>query len=172
MKLFNLIVVFLCVAFFSASVSAAAFIKFDGVDGESLDSEHKDWIDVLSIDWGMHKPTTTGQSRRRGSVIVEDIRLRTQFSLASPQLMQTLANGRILRTAEIEFVTTGRDENPLTYIKYTLTNVQITGYKTSAEGDDVPIDEISFNFEEIEVDYVSPGTERESMFRYSTRQGR
>ncbi|MBW2092594.1 MAG: type VI secretion system tube protein Hcp [Deltaproteobacteria bacterium] len=27
----------------------AAYIKFDGVDGESQDKDHKDWIDVLSF---------------------------------------------------------------------------------------------------------------------------
>ena len=47
----------------------AAFMKFDGVDGESKDKDHKTWIDVLSLDKGVHKPGggATGQTRRRGS---------------------------------------------------------------------------------------------------------
>ena len=45
----------------------AAYIKFDGVDGESKDSNHDKWIDVLSVDWGSNKPGggATGQTRRR-----------------------------------------------------------------------------------------------------------
>ena len=42
----------------------AAFLKFDGVDGESKDKDHKCWIDVLSLDNGVHKPGggATGQT--------------------------------------------------------------------------------------------------------------
>ena len=47
----------------------AAFAKYDGIDGEAIDVNHDKWIDVLSIDWGAHKPGggMTGQSRRRGA---------------------------------------------------------------------------------------------------------
>ena len=31
----------------------AVFAKFDGVDGESVESNADEWIDVLATDWGM-----------------------------------------------------------------------------------------------------------------------
>jgi len=34
----------------------AAYIKFDGIDGESQDKDHKEWIDILSFSQGMHQP--------------------------------------------------------------------------------------------------------------------
>lgn len=34
----------------------AAYAKYDGIDGEAKDSHHDGWIDVLSVDWGTHKP--------------------------------------------------------------------------------------------------------------------
>jgi len=33
----------------------ALFIKFEGVDGECQDKDHKGWVDVLSFSWGLHK---------------------------------------------------------------------------------------------------------------------
>ncbi len=53
----------------------AAFAKYDGIDGESQDANHDKWIDVLSLDWGAHRSGggATGQSRRRGAAIVEDM---------------------------------------------------------------------------------------------------
>jgi type VI secretion system secreted protein Hcp len=33
----------------------ALFIKFDGVDGECADKDHKAWSDVLSFSWGLSK---------------------------------------------------------------------------------------------------------------------
>ena len=52
----------------------AAFAKYDGFDGESKDQNHDKWIDVVMIDWGLHKPGggATGQSRRRGAAVVDD----------------------------------------------------------------------------------------------------
>ena len=55
------------------TTGGAVFAKYDGVDGESVDAQtaelklgtdgsktkdanHDKWIDVLSIDWGSHKP--------------------------------------------------------------------------------------------------------------------
>ncbi len=31
----------------------AAFVKYDGIDGESKDANHDTWIDVLNVDWGV-----------------------------------------------------------------------------------------------------------------------
>ncbi len=180
MKLFNLVMVLLCVAFFSASVSAAVFLKFEGVDGESSDANHDKWIDVLSIDWGMHKPTNaTGQSRRRGGVIVEDMRFTTNFNLASPALMRALAIGQSLPSAEIHFVQTEDDrqteDDQKTHVHnlmYRLTNVQITGYESSVGEDGLPVESFSFNFEEVVVDYLTPDGEGGDTFSYSRREGR
>ena len=51
--------------------TAAVFAKYDGIDGESVDSDrnHDKWIDILSIDWGAQRPGAgaTGVSRRRGA---------------------------------------------------------------------------------------------------------
>ena len=30
-----------------------AFLKIDGIPGESTDDKHKDWIEILSFDFGM-----------------------------------------------------------------------------------------------------------------------
>ena len=59
----------------------AVFAKYDGIDGESKDQNHDKWIDVLNLDWGIHKPGggATGQSRRRGAAVVEDLTLTIEF---------------------------------------------------------------------------------------------
>ena len=45
----------------------AGYIQFDGVKGESLDTNHKDWSDIVSFSQVIHKPGTgTGVHRRRG----------------------------------------------------------------------------------------------------------
>jgi type VI secretion system secreted protein Hcp len=42
----------------------ALFIKFDGIDGECNDKDHKNWSDLLSLSWGLHNAGAgaTGQT--------------------------------------------------------------------------------------------------------------
>ena len=39
-----------------------AFIKIDGIPGESTDDKHKDWIEILSFHWGVSQPSSGGRS--------------------------------------------------------------------------------------------------------------
>ena len=32
---------------------AAMFAKYDGIEGESEDSNHKGWIDVMAVSWSV-----------------------------------------------------------------------------------------------------------------------
>ena len=74
----------------------AAFAKYDGVDGESDDANHGKWIDILSIDWGAHKPGggATGQSRRRGAAVVEDLSLTMEYEKSGPEAPGEVPQGR------------------------------------------------------------------------------
>ena len=117
----------------------AVFAKYDGFDGESKDSNHDKWIDVLSIDWGIHKPGAgaTGQSRRRGAAVVEDLQLT-------------------IKKLELECTATYGGARA-TYLKYELKNVMVTSYQTNASGNDEagpPTVVVGNNFEEIKVTYT------------------
>jgi type VI secretion system secreted protein Hcp len=133
------------------------FAKFDGVDGESKDSKHDKWIDVLSMDWGIHKPGggTTGQSRRRGTAVVEDMTLTIEYEKAAPKLQEKCLKGEVIPKLEIESVATygGARE---TYLRYELKNVMITSFQTSGSGNDEapPTVVVGNNFEEVKVTYT------------------
>ena len=135
----------------------AAFAKYEGIDGESKDVNHQNWIDVLSIDWGVHKPGggATGPTRRRGDTIVEDLNLTIEYEKASPKLLEKCAKGAVIPKLEIELTTTYGGAR-VTYLKYELENVIVSSYKMSASGNDEagpPTVVISNNFKEIKVTY-------------------
>ena len=44
-----------------------AFLKIDGIPGESTDSKHKDWIEVLSYSTGITQPTSGSASTGGGA---------------------------------------------------------------------------------------------------------
>ena len=140
----------------------AIFAKYDGVDGESADANHDKWIDVLSIDWGSHKPGggATGQSRRRGGVIVEDMRLTMEYEKSTIKLLEKLNKGKVIPKLEIEQTATYGGSRA-TYLKYELTNVQITSFDVNASGNDEspPMVTIANNFEKYKVTYTEYDSE-------------
>lgn len=136
----------------------AAFAKYDGIDGEAVDSNHDKWIDILSVDWGVHKPGggTTGQSRRRGGATCEDMTLTIEYEKAGPKLLEKCLEGQVIPKLEIELTATYGGSR-CTYLKYELKNVMITSYQTNASGNDdagPPTLVIGNNFEEIKVTYT------------------
>ena len=135
----------------------AVFAKYDGFDGESKDSNHDKWIDVLSIDWGAHKPGggMTGQSRRRGGAVVEDITLTIEYEKASPKIMEKCLKGEVIPKLEIE-QTANYGGSRATYLRYELKNVMVTSYQTNASGqsEDPPTVVVGNNFEEVKVTYT------------------
>ena len=112
----------------------AIYADFPGIDGESDDKDHKDWVEVLSFEFSMHQPTsTTGSSRRRGDIILEDIILTKYVDKSTPKLMEKTALGEVLSTVEIDIVKTISDA-PVSFYRYTLENVIVTSYKSSFLG--------------------------------------
>ena len=111
----------------SDEAEAAAFIKYDGVDGEATDANHDKWIDILSVDWSAHKPGggATGQSRSRGAVVVEDMTLTMEFDKSTVKLLEKCLMGEVIPKLEIE-LTASYGGSRATYLKYELTNVMIT----------------------------------------------
>ena len=142
---------------FAPSAQAAAFAKFDGIDGESKDANHENWIDLIAIQESIRIPgaAADGSTRRRGAPNFDDIVLTKLLDKSSVKLREKLAQGAIIPLLEIELTTTFGGART-TYFRYELKNVQITSFSLDASGDEgVPVTEvISVNFEEIKWTYT------------------
>jgi len=142
----------------------ALFIKFDGVEGESKDTNHSGWSDLLSFSQGITKTGggATGQTRRRGTIEIGDMVGVKEYDKASPKLAEGICTGKVYSKVEIhDTATYGGDRQ--TFLKYELTNVSITSLSVggSGGGDSVPTESFSLNFEEIQItytQYASDGT--------------
>ena len=135
----------------------ALFIKFDGVDGEANDKDHKSWSDLLSFSWGLRKAGAgaTGQTRRRGVVTVEDVVITKELDKSSPKLAESVVTGKIFPKVELHDTATYGDARA-TFLKYELKNVMVSSHNLSAAGggDAVPHESMSLNFAEVKQTYV------------------
>lgn len=136
----------------------AAYIKFDGVDGEAQDKDHKGWSDLASFGQGLHQPGSgaTGATRRRGDVILDDITCAKELDKASPKIAESVCKGKVFPKVEIHLTASTTDAGRVTYYAYELKNVQVTSYQISGSGqsEDVPMEDFSLNFEEIKTTYT------------------
>ncbi len=136
----------------------AGYIKFDGIDGESLDKDHKGWINILSFGQAIHQPggNATGTARRRGDVILDDIHVAKLLDKSSPKIAESVCLGKVFPKVEIELTASYTDAGRVTYYRYELKNVLVTSYHVAgaAQSEDVPSEDFSLNFEEIKVTYT------------------
>ncbi len=136
----------------------AAYIKFDGIDGEAKDKDHDKWSDILTFGQGCSKPGggTTGPTRRRGDTILDDIVVVKELDKASPKIAEAVCKGKVFPKVEIHLTASYTDAGRVTYYAYELTNVQVSSYNINGSGqaEQVPTEDISFNFEEIKVTYT------------------
>lgn len=130
------------------------FLKLDGIDGESQDDKHKNWIQLLSWSWGGTQTSSvsgTGGSGA-GKVNLQDISIATQMDKATPKLFKSMLLGTHTPNGHIECVKAGADNKP--YLKIDLKEVFVSSLQTGGSmGEETPIVNLSFTYNEIKIDY-------------------
>ncbi len=137
----------------------AGYIKFDGVDGEFQDKDHKNWSVIEAFSQMISKPGNgTGVTRRRGDVVLDDIVITKQLDKSSTKLAESLCKGKVFPKVEIDVTASYTDAGRVTFYRYELKNVQITSYSisgaTSSGQDHAVTEQMMLNFEEIKVTYT------------------
>jgi type VI secretion system secreted protein Hcp len=131
------------------------FLKIDGIQGESQDSKHKNEIELESFSWGETNKGTfaTGGGGGAGKVSMQDFHFVMKVNKASPKLMLACANGEHIKNAVLVCRKAGKDQQE--YLKYTFSDLLVSAFQTTGTGaaDVVPMEEISFNYAKIEVEY-------------------
>jgi type VI secretion system secreted protein Hcp len=160
-----------------------AFLKIDGIKGESADHKHKGEIDIESFSWGMSQTgvSATGGGGGAGKVKVHDISFTKGTDAASPLLFLNCASGAHIK--EANFVVRKAGGEQLEYLKIKLTDVLVSSYKPhgaqnatidwgdGSTADDweanaspvpseaIPTEQFSLNFSKIEYSYQAQGAD-------------
>jgi type VI secretion system secreted protein Hcp len=132
-----------------------AFLKIDGIPGESQDAKHKGEIDVLSFQWGVAQPTAGRTGRPTGRADVHDLTITKFLDKASPLLFASACHGDHISTAVFTLRKAGG--NPIDFYKVTLTDILISSVSPSGTaGGEVtaPLEEVSLNFGRVEITFT------------------
>src|SRR5258706_15253875 len=97
------------------------FAKIGDIKGESLDSKHKDEVEVLSWSWGVQQTGTMahGGGGGEGKASFNDFNFTHHVDRASAVLLKTCATGEHIKEATITGRKAGKGQQEFLNIKKT-----------------------------------------------------
>ena len=105
------------------------FLKIEGVSGESKDTNHKDWTDLVSFDWGADQSgsMSSGGGGGAGKVNFNDLKVVCAIDKAAPTILKNCAVGQHISKVEVSVCKAGGTQ--IEYSRTTLEDVLVTSVK-------------------------------------------
>ena len=135
-------------------MAADIFAKIGDIKGESLDSKHKDEVEVLSWSWGVSQSgsVTGGGGGGAGKASFHDLNFTHHVDKASPVLLTACATGKHIKEATITVRKAGKGQQEFLIVK--MSDVIITGVNPSGSGEGAATAEsVALQFAKVELEY-------------------
>ena len=131
------------------------FIKFEGLEGESVGIAHRGWSNIESFNQELaNNLIIIATPRRRGTASLgKTISIVKKIDKSSPKIMEALIRGRIIPKVEIELSMSQSDRNNVVIYRYEFINVAVTKHIVTGKESELPTEEITINFEKQKVRY-------------------
>ncbi len=132
------------------------FLSLEGIKGESVDSVHKETIDLLAWSWGMSQSGTThqGAGGGAGKANFQDISFTKYVDKSSPDLMYACASGKHIAKAKLTVRKAG--EKPLEYMVFELEDIIVSSVSTGGSGGEERLTEnCTLNFATVKFEYAT-----------------
>jgi len=132
------------------------YMQIDGLKGESTDSEHKDWIELLSFNHSITQPASATANSAGGGTTArcqhQDYSVTKYVDLASPKLYEMCSSGKAIKSVTIEMMRASGDAR----VKYMVVAMEqvVISHVAPAGGGDFPTESISFNYGTIKWTYT------------------
>jgi type VI secretion system secreted protein Hcp len=114
-----------------------AFLKIDGIPGESMDEQHPEWIEVLSFSHSIDQPASSTASSVGGAtserVNHRALKVIHHIDRASPKIYDACCSGKHLNHVRLEVCRSGGKK--LKYLEIQLEQVLISGVQIQGNPD-------------------------------------
>ena len=137
-----------------------AFLKIDGIDGESQDDKHKNEIEILSFSFGAHQPSagarSSGGAASGQRVDLQDFSVVKTIDKASPKLFLHCCNGKHIKAVTVQLCRATGDKAK--YAEYKMEDVIVSSVRPGGSaqgGEPLPLEEVSFNYGKITWTYTA-----------------
>lgn len=136
-----------------------AFLKLNGIEGESQDAEYQNQIELQSAGWGSSNNSSfdfgTGSGVGLGQV--HDISCVKYTDKSSLNLHKYCVTGKVVPDGQLTLLKL-QDQTKIAYFKVNMTNIVINGWSFSANGDgQLPSEHFTLHFVKSESTYLPQG---------------
>ena len=128
------------------------YIQIEGIPGESKDSKHAGWIDILSLEYSVSQSSSmsSGGGGGVGRASFDALTFVHYVDKATPNLLQYCASGKQVSTVKVSCCKVG--DGAQEYMLITLTDCMITHAGPIGSVEDPRVKEkVSISFGKIEV---------------------
>lgn len=125
-----------------------AFLKLDGVIGESVANGHRGEIDIESYTFGVGNTSGVGRGSDAGRTAFSDVTLVALQSSATIALLQRVSRGDVITTARLTLRKTVV-ETSVVFATVDLRNVHVTSVNEQYGGGELPLTSFSLNFDRV-----------------------
>lgn len=136
-----------------------AFLKIDGIPGESTDDKHKDWIEISSYSHNVHQPASATASTAGGATAerVEHSTFNVVHLLdkATPKILEACCTGKHIKEVSVELCRAGGDKQK--YLEIKMEQVIISNASNSGSGQSetgFPSEAVNFSYGKIKFTYT------------------
>ncbi|RMV66842.1 putative type VI secretion system effector, Hcp1 family [Pseudomonas coronafaciens pv. atropurpurea] len=136
-----------------------AYLKIDGIPGEALDAQFKDWIEMENFDIGASQSASATASSAGGATSgrarMSDLFFRKTVDKATPKLHEACCSGKHFKEVTIAVNRAGTDK--LKYLEIVLEEVIISSVSLNGNGDvegGFPTETVRLNYGRIKMTYT------------------
>jgi type VI secretion system secreted protein Hcp len=133
-----------------------AFLKLEGIKGESTDATHKGEIDIESFSWGAQQVVGhAGGGKSAGKSSISGFNFLKKTDTSSAVLFQHCCTGQHFKEALVTVRRAG-GKDPIEYLKYKFSEVMVEAvqWSGSAGGEETPSESVTLAFNKVEITYT------------------
>jgi type VI secretion system secreted protein Hcp len=131
-----------------------AFLMIDGIPGESKDSKHINWIELMDYSEKMEsQPSTSGSGGGAAKPVHGPLAITKRMDISSPKLYLALNNGLHIKEARMELIKSGLVTMRINLSDVTITMVEVIG--NDPENGQPPAETINLSYGKIKWTYFS-----------------
>jgi len=135
----------------------AAFLKLEGVDGQSPDDKHTKWIEIQSFSNNMMQTGAFGKdgSLTNSTVSLSEFSFQKEMDVATPTICEKLATGAKIDKCVVHFVAATGGNDSFVYAKYEFTPCIVAAYSVGGGTSAKPTESISIRFQTMRWEYTT-----------------
>jgi type VI protein secretion system component Hcp len=141
-------------------MAANVLVKFDGVDGESVQDAYVGWIECSSYSEGQTAEVQVGGTGMGGGkTVIHPFSIQAEMGAHSCELKSKMHQGTHFATAELHIMKNVSANTMAPFYIIKCKNVYIDSHSTSGAGGTNPFESITFHATEVTYEYFKQATE-------------